>query len=395
MLTGALPPTITLRIPPVSRSAKISLSPRIRKSPFFEATERAGALAYTVYNKTYMPIGYGDPEAEFWKIVRDVTLWDVAGQRVVEIAGPDAFTFTDRMTPRDLSKCQVGQCKYVLITNPDGGILNDPVLLRLAEDRFWLSRADGDILSWAQGLAVNSGLDVDIREPQTATLQLQGPKSAAVAEALFGPEVAAMRYYDFIETSLCGAPVLLARTGWSAERGYEIYLRDTTRGVEVWDAVMAAGAPHGIVPAAPSRIRRIEGAILDFSVDMDEGTNPFEIGLERLVDLDGDRDFIGKAALQQVARDGITRRLVGVELDGTPVAYNEQPWPVRADGQMAGQVTSCVYSLRLERNIGYAMLRLDAADLGHELQVETPDGARPAKVVEMPFVDPRKALARA
>lgn len=379
-------------------TAKISLSPRIRKSAFFGATERHGALAYSVYNQTYLPIGYDTPEAEYRALTEDVTLWDVAAQRIVEITGPDGFDFANLLTPRDLTECRIGQCKYVVITDEQGGILNDPVLLRLGNNRFWLSRADSDILMWAKGVAVNAGLDVVVREPEVATLQLQGPKSAEVLRALFGDRAPKLAYYHFAEVSLQGMPLVLARTGWSAEQGYEFYLKEPASGEALWDLIMEQGAPFGIVPAAPSRIRRIEAGILDYGVDMDATVNPFEVGLDRLVQLDQAADFIGKAALGRIRNEGIGRQLVGIEIEGPPVAYNEEAWPVQRDAAetaaVVGEVTSCVHSPRLKRNIGYAMVPLDLTEPGTSLTVLSPAGPRRAEVAEKPFVDPEKRLAR-
>jgi len=375
-------------------SKTISASPRIQRSPFYEATCRYGALGYSVYNKMYLPIGYDDPEKEFWSLVNDVTLWDVAVQRIVEISGPDAFTFTNMLTPRDLTTCDTGSCKYVLITDQYGGILNDPVLLRLDENRFWLSRADSDILMWAKGVAVNSGLDITICEPQVATLQIQGPKSVHVVEKLFGAAALDIKYYNFKEFSLNGAPVILARTGWSAERGYEVYLRDTSKAIDVWDWIMAAGKEFNIVPSSPNRIRRIEGGILDYSVDMNENTNPFEIAMDRLMQLDQEADFIGKSALKDIREAGVKRKLVGVELDGAPIAYNETSWGAKDGDKMVGKLTSCVYSPRLQKNIGYIMADIAYTRLGTTLTVATPIGQRAATVVPMPFFDPKKSLSK-
>lgn len=382
-------PATTDEAIPRSGAARLSFSPRIRKSPFFEATRRAGAAEFSVYNKMYLPMGYGDPEGEFRSLIDDVALWDVAVQRIVEIAGPDALAFMDLLTPRDLSSVGVGQCRYVLIIDQNGGILNDPVLLRLAEDRFWLSRADGDVLLWAKGVAVHAGMEVAINEPDVSALQVQGPKSAPVIAALAGQAARSLAYYTFVETDIGGIPVVISRTGWSAERGYEIFLRDGRRGTQLWDAVMAAGKPHHIAPGAPSRIRRVEAGILDCGTDMDETVNPFELGFERLVDKKPGIDYIGRAALERAEKLGLHRRLAGVELAGERLADNQYPWPALADGEAAGRVTSCVYSPRLEKNIGLAMLSLPHPEPGTELTVETAVGRRPARVVKKPFVAAR------
>ncbi len=375
---------------------KFVLSPRIRKSPFFEATVRHGAKTFSVYNRMYLPFGYADPETEFWNIVRHVTLWDVAVQRIVEITGPDALAFANLLTPRDLTACAVGQCKYVLITNPDGGIVNDPVLLRLGEDRFWLSRADSDLLLWTQGVAVHANLEVRVAEPDVSALQLQGPKSRAVMEALLGVERFGLAYFTMTEAEIDGIPVVVSRTGWTAELGYEIYLRDSARADDLWERIMAAGADHGISPASPSRIRRIEAGIYDYGVDIDASVNPYEAGLEWAVNLDRGGNFVGKAALTRIAAAGITRRMAGIEVGGAPLDYNGEPLPVMKAGGAGriGTVTSCVYSPRLKKNIGYAMLPLADTKPGTERTVETSDGVRPLTVVEKPFFDPQKKLAR-
>src|SRR6185503_14283894 len=202
---------------------------RLRRSPFFEATQRHGAKAYTVYNHMLFPICFDDLEAEYWHLVNHVTLWDVSVERQVEITGTDAFELANRLTPRDLSRCAVGQGKYVVITAEDGGIINDPVLLRLGENHFWLALADSDVLLWARGVALNSGLRVTLREPDVSPLQVQGPKAKDVLQALFGDPVTKLRYYWFRETKLDDIPVVVTRTGWSGEVGYEVYLRDGSR----------------------------------------------------------------------------------------------------------------------------------------------------------------------
>ncbi|HSH42598.1 MAG TPA: glycine cleavage T C-terminal barrel domain-containing protein [Arenicellales bacterium] len=369
---------------------------QIRKSPYFEATVRWGARAFSVYNHMYIPRDFGDPEQNFWNLVNDAILCDVAVERQVEITGPDAAAFTQMLTPRDLSKMAVGQCKYVLITNADGGILNDPVLLRLGENHFWLSLADSDILLWAQGVAVHSAMDVTIREPDVSPLQLQGPKSGDVMTALFGEAIMGLRYYWLREAELDGIPLIVSRTGWSSELGYELYLRDGTRGDELWEKIMAAGRPFGLKPGHTSTIRRIEGGMLSYHADADINTNPYELGMDRLVNLDMETDFIGKAALRRIPENGVSRRQVGLCIEGPPLkGPNTSFWAVSKAGRDAGKVTSAVYSPRLEKNIALAMVSADCAGIGTAVEVTLPDGPAPATVVERPFFDPKKKLAAA
>ena len=367
---------------------------QIRKSPYFDATVRWGAKDFSVYNHMYIPRDFGDPERNFWNLVNAAILCDVAVERQVEITGPDAARFTQMLTPRDLSSMSVGQCKYVFITNQDGGILNDPIALRLAEDHFWLSLADSDILLWAQGLAVHSGMDVSIGEPDVSPLQLQGPQSGYIMQALFGEEIADLRYFWLRELELDGIPLVVSRTGWSSELGYELYLRDQTRGDELWEKIMAAGEPYGLQPGHTSTIRRIEAGMLSYHADMDAQTNPFELGLDRLVSLDTDAEFIGKDALRRIRDRGVTRRQVGLVLDAAPLARpNTEFWPILRDASRVGTVTSAVYSPRLRKNIALAMVDVAQSALGTPMQVLVDNLFVDAEVVERPFYDPKKSRA--
>ncbi|MGH2621741.1 MAG: glycine cleavage T C-terminal barrel domain-containing protein [Anaerolineales bacterium] len=377
-----------------NNSVIMHMNPRVRKSPFFDATRRHGAKVFSVYNHMFIPQGFEDFEIEYWSLIKDVTLWDVGVEQPVEITGPDAFAFTNHLTPRDLSKCKVGQGKYVLITTREGGIINDPVLSRLGENHFWLAPADSDLILWVMGVAVNSGMDVQIRRAEAWPLQVQGPKSREVMESLFGSQILDIPYYHFMETSLKGIPVVVARTGWTAELGYEIYLRDETRAAELWEMAMEAGRPHKIRPTGPSHIRRIEAGILNYQIDMTLDTNPFEVGLDRLVELNKPGDFVGRQALERIKANGVKRKLVGVEIDGDRLASNEHRWPVSLNGTRVGWVSSSVYSPRLEKNIGYAMVPIEQASLGSTLTLETPVGVRNITVVHKPFVDPKKDIPK-
>ncbi len=368
---------------------------RLKRSPYFEATQRYGCRGYTVYNHMFLPIGYDDLEREYWKLLNDVTVWDVSVERNTEIAGRDAYKLMSLLTPRDMAKCRVGQGKYVLLTDDEGGIVNDPVLLRLDENRFWLAAADSDVVLWAKGVAYGSGLDVQIRELDVAPMQIQGPRSRELVRDLFGARIEDLAYYQFFEAKLGDIPVIVTRTGWTGELGYELYLLDPARGDALWEKVMEAGKPYAIAPTGPSDIRRVEAGILNCGIDMTVETNPYEVGLERLVDLDKAEPFIGRDALKRIKSSGVARKLAGVEISGARLDLNMTRWPVRAGGAEVGRITSAVYSPRLKKNIGYAMVPIEHAALGTKLVVATPDGERDATVVQMPFIDPTKALAKA
>ena len=372
---------------------EFSFGTQVRKSPYFDATVRWGAKGFSVYNHMYIPRDFGDPVQNFWNLVNDAILCDVAVERQVEITGPDAAQFVQLLTPRNLSECAVGQCKYVLITDENGGVLNDPVLLRLAENHFWLSLADSDILMWAKGVAVNSGLDVNLGEPDVSPLQLQGPKSGDIAKAIFGERIDGLKYYWLEEFELNGIPLIISRTGWSSELGYEIYLRDGSRGNELWDHIMEIGKPMGLVPGHTSTIRRIEGGMLSYQADMDYTVNPFELGLGRLVDLEMDADFIGKKALKKIKSDGIKRSQVGIEISCTPLKHpNTSYWPIMVGSEEVGYITSAVYSPRLDKNIALAMMDVNHSALDTAAETTTPEGNFPIKVVQKPFYDPKKKI---
>tara|TARA_B110000305_G_scaffold240038_1_gene309549 strand:- start:1142 stop:2284 length:1143 start_codon:yes stop_codon:yes gene_type:complete len=369
---------------------------QIRKSPFFDSTVRWGATAFSVYNHMYIPRDFGDPEQNFWNLINDAILCDVSVERQVEITGPDATQFIQLLTPRDLSKLAVGQCKYIIITNAAGGVINDPVLLRLGEDHYWISLADSDVMLWAQGVAVNSGLDVHICEPDASPLQLQGPQSGNIMEKLFGKSISDLRYYWHRELSLDGIPLIVSRTGWSSELGYEIFLRDGSQGDALWEKIMEAGKAYGLKPGHTSSIRRIEGGMLSYHADMDIETNPFELGLDRLIHLEGELDFIGKKALLKIKNNKLTRKQVGLQIYGEPLlGPNTRFWPIECEGTSIGKVTSAVYSPRLRKNIALAMVSIDYASLGRQFNINTPEGVLKATVVEKPFFDPKKKITSA
>ena len=329
---------------------KFSFGTQVRKSPYSDATLRWGAQGFSVYNHMYIPRDFGDPVQNFWNLVNDAILCDVAVERQVEITGPDAAKFMQYLSCRDLSTCRIGQCKYVLITDQDGGIINDPILLKLGENHFWLSIADSDVLLWAKGVAATSGLAVRIDEPDVSPLQLQGPKSRDILRAAFGDGPAQLKYYRFTDHLWDGVPLIISRTGWSSELGYEIFLRDGAKGDQLWEHLMAVGGPLGLHPGHTSSIRRIEAAMLSYHADMTLKNNPFELGMDRLVDLDMAADFVSKAALMRIKSEGVTQRQVGLEFDGAPLrGSNDTHWPITQAGRTVGQVTSAVYSPRLKK----------------------------------------------
>jgi aminomethyltransferase len=369
---------------------------RNRRTPYYEATQRYGPKGFTVYNHMYFPIRFDTFEAEFEALLNDVTVWDVAVERCLEIGGPDGARFAQLLTPRDLSACAVGQAKYVLICDRDGGIVNDPVMTRMSENTFWFALASSDALLFARGLRnAYPDLDVTIREVDVAPLQIQGPKSKDLLRALVGDSILDLKYYWWRRAEIRGIPVVVTRTGWTSEVGYELYLLDTSRGTELWETLMEVGAPFNVRPTGPSDIRRIEGGIFNWGADMTYENNALEMGLERLVHWGlADDASISIAALRRIRDAGIGRRIVGVELDGEPFPeLNTVKWPASGPGgERVGKVTSAIWSPRLGRNIGYCWVPVALAAPGTELTVATEWGDRRARVVEMPFVDPAKRI---
>ncbi len=367
--------------------------PWYRRSPYFEATLRAGCTAFDIYNHMYLPAHYGDPVEEYWHLLEHVTLWDVGVERVVQISGPDALAFTNMLTCRDLTRCAVGQGKYAPLLTEAGGIINDPVLLRVEADRFWLCLADSDAGLWARGVALGAGMDVTIDEPAVYPLQIQGPKAKALMRDLLGDSVTGLRYYFCTEGSVDGIPVVVSRTGWTGEVGYEVFLTEPSRGGQLWDKIMAAGEPYRIRPIAPCEARRIEAGIFNYNSDMTIENNPLEItGMERLAEPQ-EAGYIGKAALESVRVNGVRRKLVGITAGGDPLPFEISAfWPAWSDGRQVGHVTDLVWSPRLTANIGYVWVPVELAQPGTPLQIEAPEGTVAAETAALPFLDPAKKV---
>ena len=368
---------------------------QIRKSPFFDATVKWGAKDFSVYNHMYIPRDFGNPEQNFWNLINDAILCDVAVERQVQVKGPDASKFVQMMTPRDLSNMKVGQCKYVILVNQNGGILNDPILLKISDDKYWFSLADSDILFWAQGLAANTNYDVEISEPDVSPLQLQGPKSKEIMIEIFGGQITELKYYWFKQFKFNSTDLIISRTGWSSELGYEIFLTNSKVGNELYDHIMNIGEPMGLKPGHTSTIRRIEGGMLSYHADMTINTNPLELGMDKFIDLTDDFDFIGKNALIKIKNEGIKRKQVGLYLDNDRMdGPNTRFWVLKCDNKIVGKITSAVYSPRLERNIALAIVEIDCANLDQILTVNDGNSEFNAVVVNKPFYDPNKNLTK-
>ena len=369
-------------------SFSIAIGPRIRKSPFFDSTVAAGVTHFSTYNHMYMPVRYGDALGAYEQLIHRVDLRDVGAQRQLRIKGADAGRLVQMLTPRNLGGLSIGKGAYVPICNRKGALVNDPVLLRLEVDEYLLSLADSDTLMLAEGIAFALALDVDVSEPDISPLAIQGPKSHYVVRNLLGEVPLRLPYFGFYETDLAGIPLIVARSGWSKQGGYEFYLRDGAKGQQLWDLVMEAGAAYGIAPGAPNYIERVESGMISIGADTDAESNPFEMGLGGLCDLDQEADFIGKDALKRIKAAGVRRMFMGIFVDGAPFpTTNEHPWGIYRGGQFVGSATAAAFSPRLGRNIATCLIGRDSID-AEDLLVETPYGARHASTTPLPFLPP-------
>jgi glycine cleavage system aminomethyltransferase T len=375
----------------IPATTKLYFGPWYRRSPYFESTLGAGCVAYDVYNKMYLPAEYDDPNVEYEALQNGVTLWDVGVERTVQVSGPDADRLIDLVTCRDLTRCAIGQGKYMLVTAPDGGIVNDPVLLHVEKDTWWMQLADSDAGLYTLGVLAQSGLDAEVSYPDVHPVQVQGPKSALTLEKIAGKGIYDLKYYWCGHFQIGDIPVVISRTGWSAVPGFEVNLLDASRGADLWNAIMGAGEEYDIRPIAPNEARRVEAGIFNWGSDITLRDTPFHVtGLERLVE-EQPQDYIGKDALERLRRSGVDRKLVGIEFDSTdPLPGILTSWPAYSDGREVGRVTDAVWSPGLGKNIGYVWVPIELAEPGNALTAESEHGTLSGKTAAIPFVDPRK-----
>ena len=364
----------------------ITPSARLRPSPYYEATLAEGVCAFTTYNHMLMPTSYGKPLEEYWRLINGVSQWDVAVERQVQLRGPDAGRLAQILAPRDLSQTKVGQGKYVPLVNHEGVLINDPICLKLAEDLYWLSIADSNIWFWASAIAAERGLRVDVSEPDVSPLAIQGPKAEDVVAHLCGDWVRGLKYFWFREFDLHGIPLVVARSGWSKQGGFELYLRDGSQGTKLWNLVKEAGQPWGIGPGNPNWSERVESGLISFGGDTDGQTNPYEVRMGKYVDLHVPDDTVGIQALRRIAAEGPKRHSLGIILDaGDPVTPGFLWNPIFKDGVKVGDLTNCIFSIRMQKNLGFALISRHCA-VGDRVEAMVGGVMLAGVLTELPFV---------
>ena len=364
----------------------ITPSARLRPSPYYEATLAEGVCAFTTYNHMLMPTSYGKPLEEYWRLINGVSQWDVAVERQVQLRGPDAGRLAQILAPRDLSTCKVGQGKYVPLVNHQGVLINDPICLKLADDLYWLSIADSNIWFWASAIAAERGLRVDVSEPDVSPMAIQGPKAEDVVAHLCGDWVRGLKYFWFREFDLGGIPLVVARSGWSKQGGFELYLRDGSQGTKLWNLVKEAGQPWGIGPGNPNWSERVESGLISFGGDTDGQTNPYEVRMGKYVDLHVPDDTVGIQALRRIAEEGPKRHSLGIILDaGDPVSPGFSWNPIYKDGVKVGDLTNCIFSIRVQKNLGFALISRDCV-VGDRVHSMVGGVMQSGVLTELPFV---------
>ena len=366
----------------------IVYTPRIRKSPFYEGTLKAGVTSFTVYNHMFLPTLYKSHEEDYKSLVEDVSLWDVAAERQVQIEGEDAAEFVQYLTPRNLSTFKDNFCRYCLLTDENGGIINDPLVLKFSNNKFWLSIADTDVLLWCKGIAINSKFNVKITEPEACPLALQGPKSFDMMKEISGNDDAIMglKYYQFVETKLFDIPVVIARSGWSNQNGYEIYIKQESDGNNLWDLLMEAGESYKIAPGSPNQIDRIEAGMISHLGDTTLDDNPLELNLPKFCDLEQEAEFIGKEALKKIQNKGIEKQFTGFKISGEKIGYNLRRMPIKDDnGNTQGFISSCIFSPTFGCNIGIGFVKIDKISSTEVFKADIDDEERSIEIVALPF----------
>ena len=364
----------------------IAKSKRLRSTPYTSRIENQGVTAYSVYNHMLLPAAFGSLEDSYHHLKEHVQVWDVAGERQVEISGKDSAKLVQLMTCRDLSKSKVGRCYYCPIIDDKAGLINDPVILKLDENRWWVSIADSDVILFAKGLAIGNKFDVKIFEPNVDIMAVQGPKSYNLMEKIFGKKITEMKFFGFEYFEFAGAKHLIAKSGWSKQGGYEIYVEHSDSGLALYDKLFEVGKEFNVKPGCPNLIERIESALLSYGNDMDNGDNPLECGLDKYVNLDTEVNFLGKDKLKEVKKKGITRKLMGVVIEAKEINVSKSIELTNDKNSKIGELRSGVYSPHFKKVIGIAMLDKPFFEVSQKFKISINGDVFEGKVCDLPFI---------
>ena len=368
------------------KNYSIAKSRRLRSTPYTSRIERQGVTAYTVYNHMLLPAAFGSLEDSYHHLKEYVQIWDVAGERQVEISGKDSAKLVQLMTCRDLSKSKDGRCYYCPILDDEAGIINDPVVLRLNENRWWISIADSDVILFAKGLSIGNKFDVKITEPNVDIMAVQGPRSFKLMEKVFGDKITKLKFFGFDYFDFQGTKHLIAQSGWSKQGGYEIYVENTKSGLELYDHLFEAGKEFNVKPGCPNLIERIESALLSFGNDMDNEDNPYECGFDKFINIDSNINFLGKEKLKKIKTEGIKKKLMGIKLDAKEISLSGSLDLKDENNNIIGELRSACYSPHFEKVIGIAMMKKPYWEVSQSVKAEINGNICNGNVCDLPFI---------
>ena len=368
------------------KNFSIAKSRRLRSTPYTSRIEEQGVTAYTIYNHMLLPAAFGSIENSYHHLKEYVQIWDVAAERQVEISGKDSAELVQLMTCRDLSKSKDGRCYYCPIIDDNAGLINDPVVLRLNENKWWISIADTDVILFAKGLAIGNNFDVKIKEPNVDIFAVQGPKSFKLMEKVFGEKITKLKFFGFDYFDFGGAKHLIAQSGWSKQGGYEIYVENTEAGLKLYDHLFEIGKEFNVKPGCPNLIERIESGLLSHGNDMDNGDNPYECGFDKYINIDRDINFLGKKKLKEIKLQGIKKKLMGVKLDIDNISITGSLDLIDHDSNVIGELRSACYSPHFKKVIGIAMMKKSHWDIDQDLKVKINSDICSGKVCDLPFI---------
>ena len=368
------------------KNYSIAKSRRLRSTPYTSRIEKQGVTAYTVYNHMLLPAAFGSLEDSYHHLKEHVQIWDVAGERQVEISGKDSAKLVQLMTCRDLSKSKDGRCYYCPILDDEAGIINDPVVLRLNENRWWISIADSDVILFAKGLAIGNKFDVKITEPNVDIMAIQGPKSFKLMEKVFGDKITKLKFFGFDYFDFQGTKHLIAQSGWSKQGGYEIYVENTKSGLDLYDHLFDVGKEFNVKPGCPNLIERIESALLSFGNDMDNEDNPYECGFDKFINIDSDINFLGKEKLKNIKAEGIKKKLMGIKFDTKEISLSGSLDIKDENNNIIGELRSACYSPHFGKVIGIAMIKKPYWEVSQSVKAEINGNICTGNVCDLPFI---------